>query len=269
MVKKIRVTGFLLGCSLLAALPVGLILLALINITTGQLTDPEFLWMVATESDVIATILLTFFAGLCAVFLLIIFGTPLAYLLARSHSRISKGVGAVIDLPVMLPHTIAGLLVYLLFMPQGWLGAPLSAIGLAFEDAFWGIVVAMVFVATPFYVNTVQEGFAKVPVHLENAARTLGASPGTVFRTITLPLTLRHISSGTVLAWGRSISEFSAIIMIAYYPMVISTLIYNRFMTGGLKESSAVAFVMIAACLIVFAILRFTVGKIGGAYDRV
>jgi len=260
---------FLFCCALLGALPVGLILLALLNITLGQLSDPEFLWLVATESEVISTIILTFFAGLCAVVILMIVGTPLAYLLARSTTRTSKLIGTIIDLPVMLPHTIAGILVYLLFMPNGWLGAPLSAVGIAFQDAFFGIVVAMLFVATPFYVNTVQEGFVNVPVHLENAARTLGASQFTVFRTITLPMTLRHISSGTVLAWGRSISEFSAVIMIAYYPMVISTLIYNRFMTGGLKESSAVAFTMIVACLLIFGALRFISGRIGGKYDRV
>ncbi len=76
-------------------------------------------------------------------------------------------------------------------------------------------------------------------------------------------------TSGTVLAWGRGITEFSAVIMIAYYPMVISTLIYNRFMTGGLKESSAVAFTMIVACLLIFGVLRFISGRIGGKYDRV
>lgn len=269
MTAKLKFNGFLFGCAILGALPVGLILLALINITTGQLADPEFLWEVATESEVITTILLTFYAGFWAVLILLAVGTPLAYLLARTNSKTSRVIGTIIDLPVMLPHTIAGILVYLLFMPNGWLGAPLSAVGVAFEDAFLGIVIAMLFVATPFYVNTVQEGFAKVPVHLENAARTLGASPFTVFRTITLPLTARHISSGSVLAWGRGISEFSAIIMIAYYPMVISTLIYNRFMTGGLKESSAVAFTMIIACLLIFGVLRFAAGKIGENYDRV
>jgi len=269
MAKKLRMNSFLFCCALLGALPVGLILLALINITLGQLSDPEFLWLVATESEVVGTILLTFFAGLCAVIILLIVGTPLAYLLARSTTKTAKIIGTIIDLPVMLPHTIAGILVYLLFMPNGWLGAPFSAIGITFQDAFFGIVAAMLFVATPFYVNTVQEGFGKVPVHLENAARTLGASPFTVFRTVTLPMTLRHISSGSVLAWGRSISEFSAVIMIAYYPMVISTLIYNRFMTGGLKESSAVAFTMIVACLLIFGVLRFVAGKIGGTYDRV
>ncbi|MDD3257725.1 MAG: molybdenum ABC transporter permease, partial [Methanocorpusculum sp.] len=159
MAKKLRMNSFLFCCALLGALPVGLILLALLNITLGQLSDPEFLWLVATESEVVGTILLTFFAGLCAVIILLIVGTPLAYLLARSATKTAKVIGTIIDLPVMLPHTIAGILVYLLFMPNGWLGAPFSAIGITFQDAFFGIVAAMLFVATPFYVTTVQEGF--------------------------------------------------------------------------------------------------------------
>ncbi len=269
MKPQFRCTPFLFACALLGALPVGLIVLALINITLGQLSDPAYLWMIATETEVVSTILLTFGAGLCVVILLLIFATPLAYLLSRSSGTAARIIEAVVDLPVMLPHTIAGLLVYLLFMPNGWIGAPLAAVGIAFEDAFLGIVAAMFFVSIPFYMNTVREGFAKVPRHLENAARTLGATPAVIFRTISLPLTLGHIASGSVLAWGRSISEFSAVIMIAYYPMVISTLIYNSFMTGGLKESSAVAFIMIVSCLGIFIILRLIAGKIGARYDRV
>lgn len=263
-----RLNTFLFTCSLLGAIPVGLILLALINIALGQLSDPVYFCMIATESEVISTILLTFGAGLCAVILLLIFGTPLAYILSRTTSTLGKIIETIIDLPVMLPHTIAGLMVYLLFMPNGWIGAPLGAIGIAFEDAFAGIVAAMLFVATPFYVSTVREGFAKVSPHIENAARTLGATPFSVFRNISLPMTVRHIATGSVLAWGRAISEFSAVIMIAYYPAVISTLIYNRFMTGGLKESSAVALIMIIACLALFFILKFIAGKIGKHYDR-
>lgn len=271
-----RVTGYsgqldwcLVCFSMIGGVLVLLPLLALINITLGQLADIPFLIAIATQKQVIDSILLTFGAGLVAVIILVIFGTPLSYVLARTNSRFNQVVESLIDLPLVLPHTVAGLMVYILFMQRGLIGAPLKNMGIIFEDAFWGIVVAMLFVAMPFYVNTVREGFQKVPVHLENVARTLGATRFRAFCLIVLPSSARHILNGCILAWGRAISEFAAVIMIAYYPMVISTLIYYRFTTGGIKESSAVAFVMILACFIVFLILRSVTRYVGRHDDRV
>ncbi|WP_245619121.1 ABC transporter permease [Methanogenium cariaci] len=178
---------------------------------------------------------------------------------------------SIVDIPpVMLPHTIAGIMVYILFMRRGIIGEPFSQIGIIFEGAYPGIVAAMFFVSSPYFVNAVRDGFEKVPVHLENAARTLGASRFQAFRLVVLPLSLRHIFNGSILAWGgRGIGEFAAIIMIAYYPMVISTLIYYKFTTAGLRESTAVAFAMILVCLVVFAILRSLMKRVGKYDDRV
>ena len=261
-----RIDWCLIGFSLIGGLLVLLPLLALINITLGQLADIPFLISIATQKLVIDSILLTFGAGLVAVIILIIFGTPLSYVLARTQSRFNQVVESLIDLPLVLPHTVAGLMVYILFMQRGLIGAPLKEMGIVFEDAFWGIVVAMLFVAMPFYVNTVREGFQKVPLHMENVARTLGATRLQAFCFIVLPSSIRHTLNGCILAWGRAISECAAVIMIAYYPMIISTLIYYRFTTGGIKESGAVAFVMIIACFTVFLILR-TVTRYLGRYD--
>ncbi len=259
----------LIGFALIGGLLVLLPFLALINITLGQLADIPFLISIATQKQVIDSIMLTFGAGLMAVTILVIFGTPLSYVLARTHSHLNQVIESLIDLPLVLPHTVAGLMVYILFMQRGLIGAPFKDIGIVFEDAFLGIVIAMLFVAMPFYVNTVREGFQKVPVHLENVARTLGATRLQAFFLIVLPSSVRHIFNGCILAWGRAISEFAAVIMIAYYPMVISTLIYYRFTTGGIKESSAVAFVMIVACFVVFLMLRSVTRYLGRYDDRV
>ena len=264
-----RLDWCLIGFAIIGGMLVLLPLLALLNITLGQLADIPYLLAVATQKQVVDSILMTFGAGFLAVIILIIFGTPLSYFLARTNSRFNQVIESLIDLPLVLPHTVAGLMVYILFMQRGLIGAPLKNMGIVFEDAFLGIVVAMLFVAIPFYVNTVREGFQKVPVHYENVARTLGATRFQAFLFIVLPSSVRHIFNGCILAWGRAISEFAAVIMIAYYPMVISTLIFYRFTTGGIKESSAVAFVMIVACFVVFLILRSVTRYIGRYDDRV
>lgn len=259
----------LVSFSLLGGVILGLTVLALLNMTAKELTDIPHLLRVAADSKVIDSIVLTMAAGANAIAILMIFGIPLAYVLARADFRGKGIVESIVDIPLMLPHTVAGILVYILFMKRGLIGAPFYSMGFSFEDAYPGIVIAMLFVASPYFINSTREGFEKVPVHLENVARTLGASRFAAFRHIVLPLAAREIYNGAILAWGRAIGEFAAIIMIAYYPMVISTLIYYRFTTGGIKESSTVAFVMILACFAVFMALRFLSRFIGRHDDRV
>jgi molybdate/tungstate transport system permease protein len=268
--RRWRIDWCMVWFCIFGAVIVGITVLAIAQISFMEFSDPAHLLEVAASSAVVNSILLTFGAGFVAVLLLALFGTPLAYVLARSQPSRFKGVAeSVIDIPLVLPHTVAGLMVYLLFMRRGWLGAPLSDVGLAFEDALLGTVVAMVFVASPFFINTMREGFEKVPIHLENVARTLGASRFATFRTVTLPLSFRHMFNGAILAWGRAIGEFAAVIMIAYYPFIISTLIYYSFTTDGIKTSRSIAFTVILASFTVFYILRRMTRYLGRYDDRV
>ncbi|PKP55115.1 MAG: molybdenum ABC transporter permease, partial [Candidatus Altiarchaeales archaeon HGW-Altiarchaeales-2] len=124
-----------------------------------------------------------------------------------------------------------------------------------------GIIIAMLFVSIPFIINYSREGFESVDVRLENAARTLGASPFYVFLKISFPMAFRNIFVGAVMTWARAISEFGAIIIIAYYPMIATTVIYDKFLTTGLDASQAVAAILLLFCLIVFILLRLLIKK--------
>jgi molybdate/tungstate transport system permease protein len=247
---------------------VGVIVLALLVIALPVLGNPEYLGAAAADPVVLQAFAVTFVAGFCAVGILALLGTPLAYALSRTDAPWKTVVETLVDIPLVLPHTVAGLMVYLLFMSRGPLGGPLGELGITFEDAFPGIVAAMIFVSIPYYVNAVREGFGRVPVQLENVARTLGASRFGAFMSITLPLTTRHILYGALLAWGRAIGEFAAVIMIAYFPIVISTLIYYRFTTGGIAESQAIAFLLILLCLVLFYVFRILTRRAGVYDDR-
>jgi len=269
MTRYYRPDRCLISFALIGSLIVMMTVLALLNMAVGQLSDIGHLIQVAMDSKVIGSILLTMGAGFNVVIILLLIGTPLAYVLARVNFPGKEFVEGLVDLPVMLPHTVAGILVYILFMDRGLIGAPLSQIGLEFEDAYAGIVVAMLFVSSPYFINSVREGFEKVPVHLENVARTLGATRFQTFVRVVLPLSARHIMNGSILAWGRAIGEFAAVIMIAYYPMVISTKIYYEFTTRGIHMSSTVAFVMLIVCFAVFAFLRLITRYVGRYDDRV
>lgn len=252
----------LAGASLVA-----LILVAVLTIAVPDLTNPIHLASVAGEPGVMDSLLLTFLGGFLAVLILVLLGTPLSYVLARNEFSGKAVIEGLIDIPLILPHTVAGLMVYLLFMTRGIIGAPFQAIGFFFEDAFPGIVAAMVFVAIPYYVDGVREGFETVPVRLEHVARTLGATWWKTFTWIVLPLTSRHIVSSALVAWGRAIGEFAAVVMIAYFPMVVSSLIYQRFATGGITESRSVAFIMLVLCLCLFIGIRLITKRLGRYND--
>ncbi|NLX84464.1 MAG: ABC transporter permease [Synergistaceae bacterium] len=184
------------------------------------------------------------------------FGTPLAYFLARKDFRGKAFLEAIIDVPIMIPHTVAGIAVLMAFSPKAPLGSLLVKIGLSPVNSHLGIILACMFVSIPFYVDAVRDGFYGVSPRVEKAARTLGASFPQVFFRISLPLARKGIVSGLIMSWARGVSEFGAVVMMAYHPMVAPTLIYDRFATFGLKYSTPVAVQLIIVCLGMFLVLR-------------
>jgi molybdate/tungstate transport system permease protein len=244
-------------------------MVTLLNMLFKQmLRDPYGLVEVLLDPKVIDSIILTMYASLLATLIAAIFGTPLAYVLARHNFRGKSLIEAFVDIPVIIPHSVAGIALYALLMRRSTVGSVFSQIGIVFEDSLWGVVAAMLFVSTPFYMNTAREGFQSVDPRLENVARTLGASRWNAFYKISLPLALRHLFSGALMAWARGISEFGAVIFIAFYPMIAPTLIYYRFYSYGLRYSQPIAVFLIIICLVVFIGLRLLTKYWGRYYDR-
>lgn len=119
----------------------------------------------------------------------------------------------------------------------------------------------MAFISLPFLINSAKDGFEAVPVRLEQAALTLGASPFRIFRTISLPMAKRSIISGLVLMFARGMSEFGAVVIVAYYPMTTPVLIFDRFNSFGLSYARPVAIIFVFICILVFIGLRVIGGK--------
>ncbi len=213
----------------------------------GALVDRE-LW---------ASIRLTLRAAALAAVISTLFGVPLAYLLARARFPGRALVLGIVDLPIMIPHSAAGIALLTVVGRHSLAQRAAAPLGIQFVGAEAGIALAMAFVSVPFLVNAAREGFAAVPERLEKVARTLGASRSRVFVTISLPMAWRAILSGMVLMWARGISEFGAVIIIAYHPMTTPVLVYQRFNDYGLASSRAAAVVLILVCVVGFTILRF------------
>jgi len=191
-------------------------------------------------------------AALVAVF----FGTPLAYVLARYSFTGKRIVEAIIDLPIVIPHPVIGIAILGIAGRNYWLGRILLNMGIRLMGSVTGIIVVLVFVGTPLYINSVKNGFESVSPRLESVARTLGAGARSTFFRVSLPLASRSMVVGYVMAVARSISEFGAVVVVAYHPMIAPVLIYERYEAYGLDYSQPVAFWLILVSLTLFLLLR-------------
>ena len=215
------------------------------------------LWQTLRDADVLRSIWLSIWTAVTAAILALLWGTPLAYLLARRNFRGKRLVESIIDLPIMIPHPIVGIAILGMAGRDHWMGKILTSLGVRIMGSATGIVAVMLFVGLPFYINTVKAGFEAIPERTERVSRTLGASAAATFFRVTLPLAWRHMVVGVIMCTARAISEFGAIVIVAYHPMVAPVLIYERFTAFGLKYSQPVAVWLIFMCLGLFLLLRF------------
>jgi len=210
----------------------------------------------AKEKEVQSSIWLTLWTSMAATLIFAIAAIPFSYLLARKEFPFKNVVLGIIDLPIVIPHSAAGIALLGVISRNGFLGKTAETMGFSLVGNSIGIILAMAFVSIPFLISSARNGFLAVPERLEKAALNLGASPSRVFLTVSTPLASRSIISGLILMWARGMSEFGAVIIIAYHPMVTPVLIYERFGAFGLKYARGVAVVFISICLIVFTAMR-------------
>ena len=197
-------------------------------------------------------------------------GTPLAYLLARHRFRGAAAIEALIDLPIVLPPAVAGIALLVAFGRNGIIGQWLDMAGITVGFTTAAVVMAQIFVAAPFYVIAARGGFARVDRDMEAAAADLGAPPGQVFRTVTLPLVAPSLIAGAVLAWARALGEFGATIMFAgSFPGVTQTMplaIYGRFGAGDMPAALLLSVVLLSASLAVLLGVRIAGERIRGGF---
>ena len=209
-----------------------------------------------TDTELRHALTLTAVAATTATIVTILLGTPLAYLLARNAMPARSLVGALVELPLLIPHPVAGIALLLAFGRASPAGSALAQAGLSIVGSPFGIGLAMLFVSAPLYVSAARESIARVDERLEWVARTLGDSRFTAVRRVTLPLARRGLLAAAVVMWARAISEFGAIVILTYNPKVASVLSYDRFTAFGLDAALPVAAVLVALAIIPLTFLR-------------
>jgi molybdate/tungstate transport system permease protein len=236
----------------------GVVLLFIVAPLVGMVlaTSGHDLAATAVDPEVRRSVWLTLWTSLAATFLLAGGAIPLAYMLARRTFPGRRLVLGLIDLPVVVPHSAAGIALLGLMARDAPLGRFGEAVGVPFVGGSAGIVLAMAYVSVPFLINAARHGFEAVPERLEKAAMNLGASPVRAFFTVSLPLAWRSILSGMVLMFARGLSEFGAVVIVAYHPMITPVLMYERFGAFGLRYARPVAVLFLGVTLLVFTLLK-------------
>ena len=241
----------------------GLVLLFIVAPLLGMVfsTPLSTLFSTAQETEVQQSIWLTIWISMASTLVFSILAIPLAYLLARYSFPLKNMVLGIIDLPIVIPHSAAGIALLGFISRDTVIGKAAGAFGFNLIGSPVAIALAMAFVSIPFLINAAREGFASVPVRLEKAALNLGASPARVFFTISLPLAWRSIVTGLVMMFARGMSEFGAVVIVAYHPMVAPVLIFDRFNAFGLKYARPAALLFILVSLVVFITIRLLAVK--------
>ncbi len=244
-----------------AALVVLFILLPLLRL----ITLPSWALLLKALSDkntivsIANSLIYSFLTAIIALFL----GVPLAFLMAKGlFGRFEKLIETVIDLPLAVPHTVAGIALLFVIGRRGVIGAFFyNHFGIKFTGTGAAIITAMLFVSMPYLVDSARDGFKDVSPEFEKASFILGASEFATFWNIFIPLSKKHIESGFLLTWARAISEFGAVVILAYYPITAPVEIYDAFTQYNLSVSISVAAVLLLICLTIFLLLRMVINR--------
>lgn len=247
MLGHLRRGGFALF--LWASLAVAILFLTLPVASVLSGPSPAQIIKSLTGQVAVDALLLSFRASLIALVVIITIGTPVAWILSTRRFRGSKALTVLIELPLVLPPAVAGLALLAAFGPLGTAGSALGAAGIELVLTTAGVVVALVFVASPFYIRQAQEAFGALDPQLFEASRTLGASEARTLLQVAIPSALPALSAGGALAWARALGEFGATLMFAGSLRAVTQTaplaIYDLFGVD-FTQAEALASVMIA-----------------------
>lgn len=216
-------------------------------------------------SGIPEAILLSAVTTTIAALLTVIFGTPLAFLLARHHFPGKALIVTLVQLPIVLPPAVAGLALLIAFGSQGLLGPSLSSLGVRLPFSTAAVMMVQVFVAAPFYIRAAIAAFEDIPHEIEDAARVDGASEREVFRWVTLPVVQSALVAGLLLSWSRALGEFGATILFAGNlqgaTQTMPLLIFSVLERGDLDTGIATGLILVVIALITLMLSQWMLRK--------
>jgi sulfate ABC transporter, permease protein CysT len=251
--------GLTLGFTLVYLSLIVLIPLAGVIWRSASLGWPQF-WAIASDERTIQALKISFGASLVAASINVVFGVVVAWVLVRYRFPGRRIVDAAVDLPFALPTAVAGIALTAIYAPNGWIGAPLAALGFKVAFTPLGIVIALVFIGLPFVVRTVQPVMEEIDREVEEVAATLGARRWQTIARVLLPGLAPSILTGFALAFARAVGEYGSVIFIAgnipYVSEIAPLLIVIRLEEFDYPAATAIAAVMLAISFVMLLVIN-------------
>ena len=224
-------------------------------IDSGQLGDS------ITSDLVVDAMKLSAITSTISLVITLVFGTPVAYILARRQFPGKILVDLLVDLPIVLPPTVAGVALLVAFGRRGVLGGEVQSLGIDLAFTTTAVVIAQIFVSAPYYIRTVKAGFESVDEQYEGVAATLGAQPLRIFWRVVLPLAWPSVLAGAILCWARALGELGATLIFAGNfqgrTQTMPLAIIGVFDAGRTVDLAiALAVILVVAAAILLFILR-------------
>jgi len=252
--------GLTMGYTLLYLSALVLIPIAGLFLKAFQLSRSDF-WRLTTDARALAAYKLTFGASLIAALVNAVFGTLLAWVLARYQFFGRRFIDALVDFPFALPTAVAGLTLSNLFVANGWLGRFLVPWGIKGAFTPLAVVIALTFVGLPFVVRTLQPVLANLEQEVEEVAATLGAGRMRTFFQIIAPTLLPTVLTGFALAFARAVGEYGSIVFVSgnmpFKTEIAPFLIVVRLEQYDYLGATAIAAVLLVISLVILAIINW------------
>jgi molybdate transport system permease protein len=237
-----------------------LLLLALPILALVWRAGLEGLLAYVVQPAALSALRLSLWTSAVSVALILITGTPLAFVLAQREFAGKRWVELIVDIPVVLPPSVAGIALLIAFGREGLFGQWLTAWGISLPFTSTAVVLAQTFVAAPLFVRAARIGFADIDQQLREAAYVEGSSEWQLFRHILLPLAGRAILSGSVLAWTRALGEFGATLLFAGnmegVTQTMPLAIYIGF-EQSLATALALSFILVLVTVLLLLVMRW------------
>ncbi len=218
---------------------------------------------VVLESSVFTAVMLSLGTTAVTVFFIILLGTPLAYFLARHQFPLKRMVSIIIEIPIVMPPVVAGLALLSAFGRRGLLGAPLASMNVSIPFTITAVIMAQLFVSSPFYIRAAQSRFESLSREYEDAAAVDGANRWLIFWHVMLPQSSRALLAGLILSWARALGEFGATILFAGNlqgrTQTMPLLVYGA-LERDLRITFVTALILLSLAVVAFVITRWLTG---------
>jgi molybdate/tungstate transport system permease protein len=211
--------------------------------------SPHAIFTALAAPGALSPLVVSLESGAVTLAVLVVLGTPLAWMLARQRLPAPRVWEAGVLAMLLLPPLVIGLLLVFMVGPMTPAGHAIGLLHLSATNTFFALVVAQVYEAAPYYVVGAQAAFSAVDPRMEDQAALLGDRPARVLRRVTLPLAAPGLAMALTVAWARAMGAFGAVIIIAYHPYGLPLAIWTSLQETGLASALPFALVLLVVAL--------------------